>query len=362
MERDEESGLSYHTARCYLPWLGRWGCADPIGIGDGVNLYRYAKSNPISNIDFDGLQSVGTLRDIAESKRKEISKKRELYSDYSKHPEQYPTVTEETKAALKAEISAMEKSAKGWEDKAVEEIKEHSSIIKGDFYEGETTARATVIQIWMGVTPGLGQAADVRDLLANTKKGSGIGILFAAIAFFPGIGDLAKSAYKVTSKLPAPRILSQATKNIDQILTEAADQGRHILKVDFFDKANEVIDSFWVISGAGGKFGHTEYQAIVERMLKKSGMDEKTVFILMQGVLMPCSTRNGAHSCHDLLRLVAERGKEVVYSTEALRQDFGFTEGSIRLYEAGKGYLKKNVDEWTKAPKEVVKKIEDSLK
>ena len=24
MERDEETGLSYHTARYYLPWLGRW--------------------------------------------------------------------------------------------------------------------------------------------------------------------------------------------------------------------------------------------------------------------------------------------------------------------------------------------------
>ncbi|MGH8542928.1 MAG: RHS repeat domain-containing protein, partial [Gammaproteobacteria bacterium] len=29
MERDEESGLSYHTARYYVPWLGRWGSLDP---------------------------------------------------------------------------------------------------------------------------------------------------------------------------------------------------------------------------------------------------------------------------------------------------------------------------------------------
>ena len=25
MERDEETGLEYHSARYYLPWLGRWG-------------------------------------------------------------------------------------------------------------------------------------------------------------------------------------------------------------------------------------------------------------------------------------------------------------------------------------------------
>src|SRR5690606_26277020 len=39
MERDEETGMAYHSARYYLPWLGRWMSADPIGIGDGVNVY-----------------------------------------------------------------------------------------------------------------------------------------------------------------------------------------------------------------------------------------------------------------------------------------------------------------------------------
>jgi RHS repeat-associated protein len=29
-ERDEESGLNYHTARYYAPWLGRWTSADPL--------------------------------------------------------------------------------------------------------------------------------------------------------------------------------------------------------------------------------------------------------------------------------------------------------------------------------------------
>ena len=30
MERDEESGLEYHSARYYLPWLGRWLSCDPL--------------------------------------------------------------------------------------------------------------------------------------------------------------------------------------------------------------------------------------------------------------------------------------------------------------------------------------------
>lgn len=57
MERDEESGLEYHSARYYLPWLGRWGSTDPIGISDGVNLYRYVKNNPICANDITGHES-----------------------------------------------------------------------------------------------------------------------------------------------------------------------------------------------------------------------------------------------------------------------------------------------------------------
>jgi|CXWL01.1.fsa_nt_gi RHS repeat-associated protein len=57
MERDEESGLEYHSARYYLPWLGRWGSCDPIGIGDGINLYKYASNNPVHFSDTTGNQS-----------------------------------------------------------------------------------------------------------------------------------------------------------------------------------------------------------------------------------------------------------------------------------------------------------------
>jgi RHS repeat-associated protein len=54
MERDEESGLEYHSARYYLPWLGRWLSGDPIGIKGGWHLYVYCRSNPIALIDLDG--------------------------------------------------------------------------------------------------------------------------------------------------------------------------------------------------------------------------------------------------------------------------------------------------------------------
>ena len=57
MERDEESGLSYHSARYYLPWLGRWASVDPAGLVDGVNLYQYSRNNPTALKDNTGFDS-----------------------------------------------------------------------------------------------------------------------------------------------------------------------------------------------------------------------------------------------------------------------------------------------------------------
>jgi RHS repeat-associated protein len=54
MERDDETGLGYHTARYYIPWLGRWTSADPIGIQAGLNVYAYASNNPIVKNDPGG--------------------------------------------------------------------------------------------------------------------------------------------------------------------------------------------------------------------------------------------------------------------------------------------------------------------
>ncbi|WP_158538570.1 SpvB/TcaC N-terminal domain-containing protein [Chitinophaga skermanii] len=58
MERDEESGLSYHTARYYMPWLGRWLSSDPIGTRGGINSYAYCNNAPLTMIDPGGCQGM----------------------------------------------------------------------------------------------------------------------------------------------------------------------------------------------------------------------------------------------------------------------------------------------------------------
>lgn len=55
MERDEESGLNYHSARYYAGWLGRWVSCDPSGIESGINLFLYSRNNPTTFYDTNGM-------------------------------------------------------------------------------------------------------------------------------------------------------------------------------------------------------------------------------------------------------------------------------------------------------------------
>ncbi len=66
-ERDEESGLYYHGARYYEPWLGKWVSCDPLGAVDDLNLYQAFRSNPVGLSDPNGTDTESPNQTTAET-------------------------------------------------------------------------------------------------------------------------------------------------------------------------------------------------------------------------------------------------------------------------------------------------------
>lgn len=64
-ERDTETGLYYHGARYYAPWLCRWTAPDPAGAADGQNLYAYVGNRPIGSSDPTGMWERPSWRTVA---------------------------------------------------------------------------------------------------------------------------------------------------------------------------------------------------------------------------------------------------------------------------------------------------------
>jgi RHS repeat-associated protein len=58
-ERDEESGLNYHGARYYAPWLARWASCDPLTeVRHRGSAYSAMMNNPVKKVDLDGKDAI----------------------------------------------------------------------------------------------------------------------------------------------------------------------------------------------------------------------------------------------------------------------------------------------------------------
>ncbi|TDD30984.1 RHS repeat-associated core domain-containing protein, partial [Actinomadura sp. KC06] len=72
-ERDKESGLQYHGARFYAPWLARWTSPDPAGTKDSPSPYVYVAANPVRLTDPSGHEGVEPRQlNLAETLKQEV--------------------------------------------------------------------------------------------------------------------------------------------------------------------------------------------------------------------------------------------------------------------------------------------------
>jgi RHS repeat-associated protein len=65
-ERDDESGLYYHGARYYIPWLARWSASDPLESKyAGMSSYNYSFNNPVMFNDPSGMDPDDVKKSIS---------------------------------------------------------------------------------------------------------------------------------------------------------------------------------------------------------------------------------------------------------------------------------------------------------
>ncbi len=132
MERDEESGLSYHNARYYLPWLARWLNPDPIGIEGGINLFEYTASNPITFIDPTGNKLVEHKGNIGGFSEKELNDAiKTVYGEIS--AKIHPDLEKEAKAVASTIFNRLEdikKTRKEYEKTSKEYKKAKAKVTK----------------------------------------------------------------------------------------------------------------------------------------------------------------------------------------------------------------------------------------
>jgi RHS repeat-associated protein len=144
-ERDEESGLYYHGARYYAPWLGRWTSADPTGIKDGPNVYAYCSDNPIMLMDPRGTDGKTPQEKPPEPDPERIFK--EVVEEAAKA----------TKAAIEDYLKAQEKArkevaeeAKKQREEAEEQERKKSELVEtspGTFRRAGPTPKQLETQV-----------------------------------------------------------------------------------------------------------------------------------------------------------------------------------------------------------------------
>ena len=196
-ERDEETGLYYHGARYYAPWISRWTAADPLAMNtpgtSDLNLYVYVEGRVLVAVDPTGLEP----RDKAEMQHEYDS----LKSQY----EETKKGLEDVKGALYNELENARNEARaayGWneddwkstkEGEKVQEIENDLHNVSGKMQELENDWGNVEVQykaivahpaVWQGSSRDKGQRngteLDKYNQYVDILKSSAVATIAAA--------------------------------------------------------------------------------------------------------------------------------------------------------------------------------------
>ncbi len=225
MERDEESGLNYHGARYYAPWLGRWTSCDPASLLDGSNLYLYSHSNPITFSDATGLCSEPSCEsDITIIRPGEFTGEesqeymRSLYAEEGVYYKGEAKWSPELKLWL-VDIDQSIPSEKT-EDAITNSVPTQEASSTGEY--GSTLDAVQMGLDVVGLVPGFGEVADGVNAVISLGRGDYVGAGLSAAAMIPffGMGATAGKIAKKAYKTPFANLIDVKKFNDNDIIKD----------------------------------------------------------------------------------------------------------------------------------------------
>ncbi|MER9562972.1 SpvB/TcaC N-terminal domain-containing protein [Mesorhizobium sp. M0571] len=264
-ERDEESGLYYHGARYYSPWLGRWTSCDPAGLKGGIDLFVYALCNPVVLLDPTGNEpqrcSVclppGTIKVETEMRivktgkltktteyifPTEEPKKDDWSAPYQFHygdppPEDPAKVAAEEKASREALVESYRLAAQALATRTVER---YEAIKGGGALIGAGAVGIYLLPELMALIPAKGWFALSLFQLAQAEDENDPNFVFGVLGVAAGTSSLASeleaAGPKATPKRSTSTAKSRVTSaEVEEALKEAAEEASKTTLYHFGD-------------------------------------------------------------------------------------------------------------------------------
>ena len=215
---DAESGLYYLRARFYDPVTGRFLSRDSLGYVDGMNLYEYARSNPVNFTDplghsattdamsnaYNDVLSQVHINGASRKPRKRVKKDIRNFAKMEQRMQKlakylqnakYKETAERIVRAMDELGEKMDKSLQDFQSNLTKLHKNHKSLVKSFIHSIMNASLLDMAQMALDVIgalniPGISDLADAASLgidVATGKLTLGQALAFGAIAAIPGV-------------------------------------------------------------------------------------------------------------------------------------------------------------------------------